>query len=71
MGEEAIPSFGKIVEPKLFFIEENFDLEKNIFNHSLILEDKKNLNNRIALVDSNYQFAFTASHKLTKQKMFC
>jgi hypothetical protein len=70
MGEEAIPSFGKIVEPKLFFIEENFDLEKNIFNHSLILQDKTNFNNRIALVDSNYQFAFTASHKLTKQKMF-
>lgn len=70
MGEEAIPSFGKIIEPKLFYLEENFDLEKNIFNHSLILEDKKNLNNRIALVDSNYQFAFTASHKLAKQKMF-
>ena len=70
MGEEAIPSFGKIVEPKLFYIQENFDFEKNVFNHSLILQDKTNLNNRIALVDSNYQFAFTASHKLTKQKMF-
>lgn len=70
MGEEAIPSFGKIVEPKLFFIEENFDLEKNIFNHSLILQDKTNLNNRIALVDDNFQFAFTASYKILKQKIF-
>jgi hypothetical protein len=70
IGEESIPFFGKIVEPKLFYIQENFDFEKNVFNHSLVLEDKTNLNNRIALVDSNYQFAFTASHKLTKQKMF-